>query len=152
MKQPEWFLSVPLFQPVDPVFCLFSYFEIEGDCDFNAEKFYPTDWIENDDLELIQWYQDWQIFYNWDTEKIMISRYAEATKEVIKLGWGEEKQDLTQPTSQAYETNSIGLYLTYSGLARWETEEVVVEFAKKFIDALESAKPSKGQLKLQLTY
>ena len=158
MKQPEWFLSVPLFQPVDPAFCLFGYFEIEGDCDFKTKKFYPIATFSGcgaDDLEFIQWYQDWQISYDWDTEKIIISRYDEAIKEVVRLGWGEEKQDLTQPTSQAYETNSIGLYLKYLDRGRRETEDIVVdvaEIAKKFIDASESARPSKGQLELQLIY
>ena len=156
MKQPEWFLSVPLFQPVDLSFCLSDYFEPEFvENGFETKKFY-ADWIESDDLEFIQWYQGWQILYDWDSEKIMISSYGETVKEVIRLGWGEEKQDLTQLTFQAYETNSIGLYLTHSGLARWETEkvvaEVIAEIAKKFINALESAKPSKGQLELQLTY
>ena len=133
MKQLEWFLSVPLFQPVDSAFCLFSYFKIEGDCNFKTKKFYPLDTFSGcgyDDLEFIQWYQDWQILYDWDTEKIIISRYDEAVKEDVRLGWGEEKQDLTQPIFQAYETNSIGLYLRYLDCGRRETEDIVTDVAE----------------------
>lgn len=53
---------------------------------------------------------------------------------------------------QAWETESISLYLIGISSTRRETEDVAVNIAKQFIDALESIKPSKGQLELQLTY
>jgi len=146
---PEWFPSVPIFQQVDPTFCLYSYFESEGG--FETKKFY-ADWIENDDLQFLRWFDDWQVLYDWDTEKVMISQYSEGTEEIISLGWGEEKQNLTQPTFKGFETDSISLYFMGLNRARWETENVAVEIAKNFIDAFESVKPSKGQLELQLTY
>ena len=128
MTYPEWFASVPIFQPVDPVFCLDTYFctEVE-DGGFTTKK-YVADWYENN-LEFIQWYKDYQILYDWEKQRVMVSGY-----------------------DQAWETASINLHLIDVGSARWETEEVAVDIAKKFIDALESVKPSKGQLELQLTY
>lgn len=150
MSHPEWFLSVPIFQPVDPTFCLYSYFESESG--FDTKKFYAN-WFENDDLQFLRWFDDWQVLYDWDTEKVIISKYSFAGKtEIIRLGWGEEQQDLTQLSFQGYETNSIGLHFMSLSRARWETENVAVEIAKIFIDALEATKPSKGQLELQLTY
>ena len=131
MIYPEWFVSVPIFQPVDPVFCLATYFcteDEEDDGGFTTKK-YVADWYEDNDLEFIQWYKDYQILYDWEEQRVMVSGY-----------------------DQAWETASINLYLINVGSARWETEKVVVDIAKKFIDALESAKPSKGQLELQLTY
>lgn len=132
MTYPEWFVSVPIFQPVDPVFCLATYFctEVE-DGGFTTKK-YVADWYENNDLIFIQWYKDYQIFYDWEEQRAMVSI-----------------------CDQAYETNSIGSYLRHLDYGRRETEDIVVDvakIAKKFIDALESARPSKGQLELQLTY
>lgn len=149
-QHPEWFPSVPVFQPIDPTFCLYSYFEPESG--FETKKFY-ADQVENNDLQFLRWFDDWQVLYDWDTEKVMISKYCSVGKpEIVKLGWSEEQQDLTQLSFQGYETNSIGLYFMSLDRARWETENVAVEIAKKFIDVLEFVKPSEGQLDLQLTY
>lgn len=130
MTHPEWFLSVPIFEPSDPLFCLVTYFctEVEENGGFTTKK-YVADWYENNDLEFLQWYRDYQILYDWDEQRVMVNDY-----------------------DQAWETESINLHLINVGSARWETEDVVVEIAKKFIDALESAKPGQGQLELQLTY
>lgn len=126
---PEWFPTVPVFEPTDPVFCLATYFlacDNDGFEGFETKK-YSADWVENNDLQFIQWYKEWQILYDWDEEKVMISRYE-----------------------QAYETNPIGIHLINIGSARWETEDVAVNIAKKFIDALASIQPSPGQLSLQV--
>jgi|GEM_PF-4787303 len=131
MTHPEWFPSVPIFQPVDPRFCLATYFsdEIEENGGFTTKK-YVADFLENNDLEFLQWYKDYQILYDWSEQRVMVSGYE-----------------------QAWETaESINLHLIDSGSARWETEDVVVPLAKLFVDALEASKPSKGQLELQLIY
>lgn len=130
-KLPEWFPTVPVFEPTDPVFCLATYFLIYDDIDdsnggFETKK-YSADWVENNDLQFIQWYEDWQILYDWDEEKVMICQ-----------------------NEQAYETNPIGLHLMDTGSARWETEDVAVSIAQKFIDALASIQPSPGQLPMEL--
>ena len=125
-KMPEWFHTVPIFEPTDPVFCLANYFLTDEDDGFETKK-YSDDWIENNDLEFIQWYKDWQILYDWDEEKVMICQHE-----------------------QAYETNPIGVYLINIGSARWETEDVVVNIAQRFIDALASIQPSPGQLRMEL--
>lgn len=130
MTHPEWFLSVPIFQSSDPEFCLATYFctEVEEDGGFKTKK-YVADFYENNDLEFLQWYKDYQIFYDWEEQSVMVSNYY-----------------------QAWETESINLHLINIGSASWETENVVVDIAKQFINALEFIKPSKGQLELQLTY
>jgi len=130
MTHPEWFPSVPIFQPTDPRFCLATYFsdEIEENGGFTTKK-YVADFCENDDLEFFRWYKDYQILYDWSEQRVMVSGYE-----------------------QAWETESINLHLIDLGSARWETEDVVVSLAKQFVDALEASKPSKGQPKLQLTY
>lgn len=130
-KLPEWFPTVPVFEPTDPVFCLATYFLFYNDDDdtcggFETKK-YSADWVENNDLQFIQWYEDWQILYDWDEEKVMICC-----------------------NEQAYETNPIGIHLINIGSARWETEDVAVNIAKKFIDALASIQPSPGQLSLKV--
>lgn len=124
-KLPEWFHAVPIFEPTDPVFCLATYFLTDEDDGFETKK-YSADWVENNDLEFIQWYKDWQILYDWDEQKAIICRHE-----------------------QAYETNPISLYLLDTGTARWEIEDVVVSIAKQFIDALVSVQPSPGQLQLE---
>lgn len=130
-KLPEWFPAVPVFEPTDPVFCLATYFlfcDEDDDCNGGFEtKKYSADWVENNDLQFIQWHENWQILYDWDEDKVMICRHE-----------------------QAYETNSINLYLLDAGTARWEIEDVVVSIAKKFIDALASVQSSPGQLELAL--
>lgn len=126
---PEWFPTVPVFEPTDPVFCLATYFlAYDDNClgGFETKK-YSADWVENNDLEFIQWYKDWQILYDWDEQKAMICR-----------------------SEQAYETNSINSYLLDTGTARWEIEDVAVGIAEKFIDALVSVQPSPGQLQLEV--
>lgn len=131
MTHPEWFLSVPIFESSDPEFCLATYFctEFEEYGGFTTKK-YVADFYENNDLEFLQWYKDYQILYDWEEQSVMVSN-----------------------CDQAWETESISLYLIGISSTRWETEDVaVVDIAKQFIDALESIKPSKGQLELQLTY
>lgn len=125
---PEWFPTVPIFTPVDPDFCLATYFLDNHSEKFETKKYY-TDWIENNSLCFIRWYKDYQILYDWKQQMVMVSGY-----------------------DRAYESTSISLHLLDSRLARWEVEDIVTELAQKFIDALVSTQPSPGQLQLQLEF
>ena len=140
MTQPEWFPSVPIFQPADATFCLLDYFvpqeEIqnyylrEQDCldfEFSTKKF-VSDFVENPDIEFISKYREFFVYWDNDCQTILICCGEEAWEsEVINL------------CNLDYVARSLG--------------DNILAFSQQFIDSLLLAKMfSLGQLELELTY
>ncbi|MEG4149435.1 hypothetical protein QUA24_26465 [Microcoleus sp. Pol12B5] len=124
----DWFHSVPMFTPTDATFCLLSYFlGSENDCldfEFTTKKF-VADFVDNLTLEFVAKYQEFFIYYDDDTQTILICK-------------GEE----------AYESESINL-LNLDCTAQ-SLGDNVLKLAQQFLDALifeQSYSP--GQLQLE---
>lgn len=138
VTQPEWFLSVPIFQPVDPTFSMLDYFVWQGDIqnyylreqdcldfEFTTKKF-VADFVENPDIEFISKYRDFFVYWDNDRQTILTCYEEE--------GWESAPINLC---NLDYVARSLG--------------DNILAFAQQFIDSLILAKMfSQGQLKLQL--
>ena len=129
MKYPDWFDAAPLFMSNDPEFCLISYYSLpeeDGSCEANiTNSKLIADFNDVEYWELIGSYKPFSIFWNYDTQTVLVSDW--------EVAWETEKLSLLD-------------------INKWELYEVLAEIAQKMIDSLLATLPVEGQQQLQLSH
>jgi len=113
MKYPDWFDAVPIFMSDDPEFCVISYHSLpsqNGGLESNiTNKKVIADFCDIEHWELIGAHKDFSIFWNIQTQEILISNW--------EVAWQTKCLSLTE-------------------VIKPEQYDLLVKIAQKFIDAL----------------